>query len=109
MPTEVSVEPSLRNRGQILWDAYEDEGLVYITVLALGPEGQVTTPFHMEFMEKNADITYPVLRDTESLLRRKGAYPCPMDILIGPDMEVMEMGRLPITEAWVESKLGQVF
>lgn len=106
--TEVSVEPTPYTRGESIWTAYEDEGLVILCILTTAPEGESVNPVSVsEFVHKNT-ISHPVLADPDHSLRGMGLRD-PVEVLIGPDMTVAAMGDLPISDVWIRNNLAKFF
>lgn len=101
--TEVSVEPTTHSRGQTITESYEDEGVINLCVLTTAPEGEVDPITVSEFVQWN-EISHPVMGDPDQTLARHGVF-APMEVLIGPDLTVVAMGDLPISDVWMRNEI----
>ena len=81
--------------GQALWDLYEPDGLVYITVLLEDVVGDTPEVAELAEWVGNYDLTHPVVRDDQGDLAVYPGFSFPRWLLIDRTMTITATGGWP--------------
>jgi hypothetical protein len=87
-------------------DEFDDRGLAWVTVLTESYDGPARYESARDFAEQNL-LIHPALADEDALLARQGVIQNPTDIVIGPDLTIVNVTEGVLNSQIISNLLDQ--